>query len=115
MNANVLERLNPISVRVPKKLRDDLLKLSTEDKRSLSSFCRIIIEKNYRDYGRNTRYDKLKYKNENLVPLSFTITDSMEKKIKIHTDSCNRYYYREVTFSVFIRKVLSDCAKELLE
>lgn len=107
-----IEKLNPISIRVPKKLRDDLLELSIDNRRSLSSFCRIIIEDNYLSFGGTHRYNILKYKEETFVPLSFTISKKLKDKIVLHINSFKRPYYNKVIFSEFIRKILSDSKKD---
>ena len=109
---NDLERSKPYSIRVPKTLHDDLSLLSIKNRRSLSSFCRIIIEDNYLTFGKNHRYDKLNYKDENFVPLSFTISETLKEKIRLHIISFRRNYYNSITFSDFIRKVLSDSKKD---
>ncbi|MEA4984149.1 hypothetical protein SDC9_55994 [bioreactor metagenome] len=108
---NNIEKLHPISIRVPKNLRDDLLRQSKKNRRSLSSFCRITLEDNYLLFGKNHRYDKLHYKNENLVPLSFTLSDKSKEDILSHIMSFNRHGYNAVVFSLFVRKVLSDSLK----
>lgn len=104
-------KVHPVSIRVPKNLRDDLLRQSKKNRRSLSSFCRITLEDNYLLFGKNHRYDKLHYKNENLVPLSFTLSDKSKEDILSHIASFNRHVYNAVAFSLFVRKVLSDSLK----
>lgn len=106
-----LQKLHPISVRVPKKLHKELNRLASENRRSLSSYCRILIEDNYRSFGRNHRYDAWGYKDENLIPLSFTITTELKHKIISHFLSFKRTFYNQVTFSAFVRKVLSNSEK----
>ncbi|PXV61070.1 hypothetical protein CLV62_1264 [Dysgonomonas alginatilytica] len=112
MIKNTLEKLKPISIRVPKNLREDLVKYSQKNRRSLSSYCRILIEDNYSNFGKKHRYDKLLYKDEIFVPLSFTITETLKQKLINHIISFGRYHYNRVFFSDFIRKVLSDSSKE---
>lgn len=107
-----LQWLYPISVRVPKKLHKELERLANKDRRSLSSYCRNLIEDNYRSFGRNHRYDTLGYKDETLVPLSFTLTKELKYKIESHIESFQRRHYNHVTFSAFIRKVLSSSEKD---
>lgn len=112
MIINDIDKLNPISIRVPKKLRDDLLLSSNKNRRSLSSYCRIIIEDNYLSFGGSRRYDILRYKEKTFVPLSFTISNKLKDKIVLHINSFKRPYYNKVIFSEFIRKVLSDSKNE---
>lgn len=106
-----LQKLHPISVRIPNKLHKELNCLALKNRRSLSSYCRILIEDNYRSFRRNHIYDTWGYKDENLVPLSFTITTELKDKIKSHILSFKKPYYRQVTFSAFIRKILSSSEK----
>lgn len=108
---NPLQWLYPISVRVPKKLHKELERLANKDRRSLSSYCRILIEDNYRSFGRNHKYDTWGYKEEKLVPLSLTLTKELKYKIESHLTSFKRPYYYRVSFSAFIRKVLSNSEK----
>ena len=112
MKYSDLEKLEPITVRIPPKLRDDLLYYAEKERRSLSSYCRILIEDNYKNFRRNHRYHSLKFKNENFVPLSFTMTLRLKKQIIAYISTFRRNYYSEITFSIFIRKVLSDTKKE---
>ena len=96
---------------MPKKLYKELERLAVKERRSLSSYCRILIEDNYRSFRRNHRYDTWGYKDETLVPLSFTLTKELKYKIESHIESFQRRYYNQVTFSAFIRKVLSSSKK----
>ncbi|MBN2836159.1 MAG: hypothetical protein JXR48_14465 [Candidatus Delongbacteria bacterium] len=77
----------------------------------MSSYCRILIEDNYLSFGRNHKYDTWGYKDEKLVPLSFTLTKELKYKIESHLTSFKRPYYYRVSFSAFIRKVLSNSEK----
>lgn len=106
-----LEKLKPISIRVPNSLYLALSSLSIKNRRSLSSFCRIIIEDNYLNFGKKHRYDTIHFKDSDFGILSFTMSDNLKQKIILHIQSFCRHNYNQVNFSDFIRKVLSDSIK----